>query len=69
MKELKKCGCCGAQTVHGDYDICPFCGWEQDRAQRKAPDSLGANSVTLNEARENFKRFGRAEINTKDLFV
>ena len=58
---LRKCDCCGAYTVEEEFDICKFCGWEQDRSQRKDPDSLGANNVTLNEARENFKRFGKAE--------
>ena len=61
MNELKKCDCYGAYTVREEFDICVFCGWEQDRYQRKSPDETGANKVTLRQARENFKRFGKAE--------
>lgn len=61
VKDLRKCDCCGAYTISEPHDICPFCGWEDDPYQRKNPDDTGANSVTLIEARANFKRFGRAE--------
>ena len=52
------CGSC-FREISGD--ICPFCGWEEDKTQRLDPDDTGANAVTLNQARANFKRFGRAE--------
>jgi hypothetical protein len=48
----------------GTYEICSVCGWEDDPVQANEPDYKGgANSVSLNEARENFARYGavRAE--------
>ena len=62
MSELRKCDCCGAYTISQPHDICPFCGWEEDKTQRLDPDDTGANAVTLNQAKANFKRFGRAEM-------
>lgn len=61
MKELRKCDCCGAYTLEEPRDICKFCGWEDDPYQRKNPDDTGANDVTLTKARENFKRYGKAQ--------
>ena len=61
MTELRKCDCCGAYTVEEPRDICPFCGWEDDPYQHTHPEDVGANAVSLNEARGNFKRYGRAE--------
>lgn len=61
MSEIKKCACCGAHTVIEKYDICPFCGWEQDPSQERFPNETGANPVSLREARENFRRFGSCE--------
>ncbi len=56
------CPCCGFLTMgekdHLSYDICPVCAWEDDSIQFDDPDMRGgANSVSLNEARENFKKF------------
>lgn len=36
-----------------DYDICPFCGWENDPIQLSNPDRKGgANRESLNEAKK-----------------
>lgn len=35
-----------------------MCLWEDDGVQFAAPDFDGANEVTLNEARANFREFG-----------
>ena len=41
------------------FDICPVCLWQYDVAAHNHPDTLiGANAVTLNQARENFELFG-----------
>lgn len=57
------CPCCGYLTIGeeppGTFEICPVCFWEDDNVQFEDPDySGGANSVSLNQARENFKLFG-----------
>lgn len=57
------CPCCGFLTCDeepgGSYDICPVCFWEDDPVQLRDPDYRGgANKVSLNEARENFGRYG-----------
>ena len=51
------CPVCGRWTFKkiGDYEICPKCGWENDRLQYKDPDLKGgANSLSLNEARQKY---------------
>ncbi len=67
--KLYPCPCCGQLTLHegkhGSFEICPVCKWEDDRVQWKNPDEAGgANKVSLNEARENFKKYGN--INGKE---
>lgn len=52
------CPCCGALSLDekDDWDICSLCGWEDDTLQSKKPDlSGGANIMSLNEAKRNFK--------------
>lgn len=45
-----------------EYDICPVCFWEKDKAQERDPDYAdGANSISLNEARKNYAEFGACE--------
>lgn len=55
-----KCVCCGKYTMDerppGTYQVCPECGWEDDKAQFKDPDySGGANSISLNETIKRYK--------------
>lgn len=63
-KSIKKyhCPCCGYRTLDdgpGCFDICPVCYWEDDNFQRDNPDYKGgANDISLNEARENYKKIG-----------
>jgi Cysteine-rich CPCC len=61
-----RCLCCGSATLTevppGTFEICSVCGWEDDQVQASNPDYRGgANLVSLNEARANFLKFGRAE--------
>jgi hypothetical protein len=43
----------------GTFEICPVCFWEDDNMQFDNPDyEGGANVVSLNQARENYKRIG-----------
>jgi hypothetical protein len=60
------CDCCGYVTIsdpyRGSHEICDVCGWQDDDLQFDDPNMLGgANSISLNEARENFKKFKKAK--------
>lgn len=59
MFEKEKCACCQQLTVDKDakFDICPNCGWEKDATQNENPNYKGgANKMSLNEAREAYKK-------------
>ena len=61
-----KCPCCGYNTFDnkpdGSYDICKVCFWEDDPIQLKDPTyEGGANTVSLIQAKENYKEFGACE--------
>ena len=62
LKKKYRCPCCGYFTLEdepGHFDICPVCRWEDDGVQSDDPNyGGGANTMSLNEARENFKKFG-----------
>ncbi len=58
-----KCLCCGYFTLdreaNNTFQLCPVCYWEDDGVQLAQPDYTGgANAVSLNQARLNFKEFG-----------
>mgnify|MGYP003732721989 FL=1 len=43
----------------GTFEICPVCFWEDDGVQYEDPDyEGGANGISLNKARENYKKIG-----------
>jgi hypothetical protein len=57
------CPCCGYLVFAeppGSYSICPVCFWEDDAQQLEFATTLagGANSTTLAQAQESFRRFG-----------
>ena len=65
------CPCCGYTTLDeeppGTFDICPVCNWEDDNVQfNDSSYRGGANGVSLQEARENFKRFGVSDVSRRD---
>ena len=58
-----QCLCCGCWTLAepppGTFTVCPVCGWEDDAVQGKhAYFAGGANAVSLNTARKNFRTMG-----------
>lgn len=62
MKKYQ-CPCCGHMTLSenppGTFEVCPVCLWEDDNVQFDDPEYIGgANIVSLNTARENYKKFG-----------
>lgn len=61
-----KCPCCGFYTFekrpNGNYDICEVCFWEDDSSHPEDVHFVvGANKVSLLQARENFLTFGACE--------
>lgn len=63
VQKKYKCPCCGLFTLDekppGTFNICSECFWEDDNVQYYNPDyEGGANDISLNKARENYKRFG-----------
>lgn len=67
MEKKYKCVCCGNYTMdHSDpiyYDICRVCFWENDPIQNENKDRKGgANKVSLDEARENYAKFGISDV-------
>jgi hypothetical protein len=60
------CPCCGYKTLReqppGTFAICPVCFWEDDAAQfRDRTLAGGANGVSLEEARANYRTFGASQ--------
>ena len=54
-----KCPVCAKYEFKdsSSYDICPFCGWEDDGDQLNEPDfEGGANELSLNAYREKYKQ-------------
>lgn len=55
-----KCPVCGKYTFKsgpGSYEICPVCGWEDDKAQYKDPNLKGgANRFSLKEYKEQYEK-------------
>jgi hypothetical protein len=58
------CQCCGFRTltVRDEYEVCSVCFWEDDPVQNEAPQSSeGANSLSLEQARQNFIELGACQ--------
>lgn len=55
-----KCPVCGQyefKSGPGSYEICPICGWEDDKAQYKDPNLKGgANKLSLKEYKERYEK-------------
>ena len=57
------CPCCGNLTLSeappGTFEVCPVCFWEDDDVQFKNQSFAGgANRVSLEQARKNYKEGG-----------
>jgi hypothetical protein len=52
------CPVCGKSDAYEDiYDFCDVCGWQEDSVQKRNPGwDVGANPVSLNEARAKWSR-------------
>ena len=54
------CPCCGYYTLeeYRGYEICEICYWEDDPLQAENHHLYGANNISLEQARENYRSFG-----------
>jgi hypothetical protein len=69
LKPLLACPVCDYQSlpIRGNWDVCPVCGWTSDPVQEAVPDeAVGANNVSLNQARQNFAHIGLSSTNVRD---
>jgi len=58
-----KCPCCGYFTVDSEeeviVDICEVCFWQYDEIAHEHPErNIGANHISLLQAKQNFMQFG-----------
>lgn len=63
MNKRIKCPCCGYYTIDSEdeiiVDICEVCLWQYDEVAHNNPEkSVGANKISLNEAKNNYKKYG-----------
>lgn len=66
-----QCPCCEHYTLSkkpdNTFQLCPVCYWEDDGVQLNDPEYTGgANEVSLNQARTNFKKIGAVEPHFKE---
>lgn len=71
MKRLQ-CPCCGNFTIESEdevvVDICDVCFWQFDAVAHTKPDiSIGANHISLSQARENYKQYGVCKLQYKNM--
>lgn len=69
VPRLLPCPACGYATfaIRGNWDTCPVCGWKSDPMQEAMPDDpVGANGVSLKQARRNFAETGTCSEDARD---
>jgi hypothetical protein len=55
-----KCAVCGSDVE--SFDICDTCGWQDDGLDNRNPDeAIGPNKMSLNEAKQAYKKQNKAE--------
>ncbi|MBQ6568800.1 MAG: hypothetical protein IJL87_00935 [Clostridia bacterium] len=47
------CPVCGKYTFCEDFDICPFCGWEDDGICEEG----GANTLSLSDYKKRYEKY------------
>lgn len=69
---MKRCPCCGYLTIDDCCkvitDVCEVCFWQYDEVAQDKPDKVvGANKVSLNTAKKNYKLLGAIEERFKNV--
>lgn len=54
------CPVCKKYNFTEPFEFCPICDWQFDTYQEEFQDKKGANFVTLNEAKENYKKYKKS---------
>ena len=62
VNDMIKCPCCGNYTIDDSdeviVDICSVCFWQYEQGAMARPDdAIGPNKASLNEAKENYKKY------------
>lgn len=68
FKVPHKCPICGKYEFsdNGSFDICPYCGWEDDDIQLEDPNyEGGANDFSLNKYKEQYQKIIKENPNYK----
>ena len=48
-----KCKVCGIGEIEEMYDVCPYCGWEEDVSQEEDGNCIyGPNKMSLNQYKQ-----------------
>ena len=57
-KAVVRCPCCDFISLFqkNSFEICPVCFWQDDTLDSEGYS--GANSIKIQEARDNFKKYG-----------
>ena len=69
MTPLLSCPVCDYRSlpVLGNWDVCLVCGWVSDPVQEAVPnEGVGANGVSLSQARDNYAQTGLCSENARD---
>lgn len=69
--ERIQCPCCYNFTIESDdeviVDICEVCHWQYDWVAHAKPDiSIGANHLSLSDARKNYVKYGVSKLRLKN---
>ena len=54
------CPVCKKYNFTEPFEECPICDWQFDTYQDEFQDKKGVNFVTLNEAKENYKKYKKS---------
>ena len=68
---MLRCPCCNCLTIDDKMcpivEICEVCYWQYDETAQDNPNKIiGPNSVSLNDARYNYKKFGASDYRFKN---